>query len=1146
MASDLSSFASLQLIDSTESSNTSSSDTSGRSDGDSSSATNRSGHGRLAHRSGLLPETPRNGNPGKRRRRTSTVSSTHIDQTLTAMQSPAASESSSTFRSAPIVGSQSIAAAVATPGSVSSSSSAFPFSPDLSQSQATVATTPSNDVGPAWSQPIQNSQSSSRSIGVASVHSAQGTPPGACKALRKDGPQKKSNKKCPMHTPRSSSRSRGFVDSPSSSNIAWRIIPESKRFRLSTELDVKEAVLGKRMRSMLESLVIHMQGATGKDGPFKRIDVFELLASWLLSTHIKWTNVRLRKNKMLDLSESELMVFIAMYLFLEMTSWSFTVAISHLRADLLQSLQKLILTEDRYNEILGSFSAQQSSMVDSSSEVWDGEHDHVKEFRKFETEVLAMSRQIMAFNDLALTIDDELIGSRAGDVQSKTIAHRKAGKEGLKNDAIAESTSRVLLAVKHRERIDYSQDVVVESILSEVCEAYGNRGGSNIVVCADRGYSKPRLWGLLLDRRIRFHMIADCAAHPFKVKSKAKHSALNASDVFEVDDNPRLGPAVFRAEGTVGTDKHFHAAAFRDYSKDGKTAVVIRFVESGVMDHDLWSTISMTPRRVAPKLLKHLLFKSQLFVSAQNSLEKEGEDIVTNATRPLTILQRTADWAVLRQFRITGTGGHNIAKLDPTTHSFLFENANERFVENHEQSAARHLFRSWVFSKQQRTSKAMRTGHVNEGPVTRALRLQKWCIQLFEVGLLMATEHPWLAVSPDGIAKVHPPGNLEHDGVWASVEIKTRVANQHLSAAEEKIVRSQSKYIMVSVNDDFWWALVKTEHRGQVIHQAMVLQLDYVLYCVAKPSGLLYVCLVHVPSDVRRSYFDAIEKWKHLATWVESPEPEVPGAFDEDQRKVLMSLVPIWTVVNERVLERGPLAPVHRFRSAMQVVYNTLKSGIDGNTQYVAQLTNSSRNRLAFHQLVALRAIKQLVVNSFVIFRCITVAQQQAEDFQGMTHAQIRKACSKVGTLADFTHSLVLALFDRASLLVSTPQEDAQVPHMDTLSREQIDSILAQKPKHRKGMVAFFNNPEKGARVRLNPVNHMPLPLGSRQWTPRGEATKRVPVQKVCAYCGAMAAFSCSTCTVPLHVSLRGNQRVSCFVSWHQRKVIPPPESNTS
>mmetsp|Transcript_5045 Transcript_5045/g.12936 ORF Transcript_5045/g.12936 Transcript_5045/m.12936 type:complete len:238 (-) Transcript_5045:297-1010(-) len=182
MASDLSSFASLQLIDSTESSNTSSSDTSGRSDGDSSSATNRSGHGRLAHRSGLLPETPRNGNPGKRRRRTSTVSSTHIDQTLTAMQSPAASESSSTFRSAPIVGSQSIAAAVATPGSVSSSSSAFPFSPDLSQSQATVATTPSNDVGPAWSQPIQNSQSSSRSIGVASVHSAQGTLPGACKA----------------------------------------------------------------------------------------------------------------------------------------------------------------------------------------------------------------------------------------------------------------------------------------------------------------------------------------------------------------------------------------------------------------------------------------------------------------------------------------------------------------------------------------------------------------------------------------------------------------------------------------------------------------------------------------------------------------------------------------------------------------------------------------------------------------------------------------------------------------------------------------------------------------------------------------------------------------------------------------------------
>ena len=44
---------------------------------------------------------------------------------------------------------------------------------------------------------------------------------------------------------------------------------------------------------------------------------------------------------------------------------------------------------------------------------------------------------LLCRSDGNLVIDDELIGSRAKDVESKALSHRKAGKEGPASDAIA-------------------------------------------------------------------------------------------------------------------------------------------------------------------------------------------------------------------------------------------------------------------------------------------------------------------------------------------------------------------------------------------------------------------------------------------------------------------------------------------------------------------------------------------------------------------------------------------------------------------------------------------------------------------------------------------------------------------------------------
>ena len=48
-----------------------------------------------------------------------------------------------------------------------------------------------------------------------------------------------------------------------------------------------------------------------------------------------------------------------------------------------------------------------------------------------------------------LVVDDELVASRAGDVESKVLSDKKAGKEGTMADCLADSTICLLLGIVH-------------------------------------------------------------------------------------------------------------------------------------------------------------------------------------------------------------------------------------------------------------------------------------------------------------------------------------------------------------------------------------------------------------------------------------------------------------------------------------------------------------------------------------------------------------------------------------------------------------------------------------------------------------------------------------------------------------------------
>ena len=64
--------------------------------------------------------------------------------------------------------------------------------------------------------------------------------------------------------------------------------------------------------------------------------------------------------------------------------------------------------------------------------------------------------------DGSFVVDDELVASRAGDVEPKTVSQRKTGKEGPVADCMADSLVGTLLGVRLRVKGESQRDNMKE------------------------------------------------------------------------------------------------------------------------------------------------------------------------------------------------------------------------------------------------------------------------------------------------------------------------------------------------------------------------------------------------------------------------------------------------------------------------------------------------------------------------------------------------------------------------------------------------------------------------------------------------------------------------------------------------------------
>lgn len=345
---------------------------------------------------------------------------------------------------------------------------------------------------------------------------------------------------------------------------------------------------------------------------------------------------------------------------------------------------------------------------------------------------------------------------------------------------------------------------------------------------------------------------------------------------------------------------------------------------------------------------------------SSSSSNSAVERHVAHACLALTKAQRTADWFTLRRFRVTGTIAGLI--LLSSNHIRSMIDLPERSVE-----AATHsdlfdkMMSSWFSTS--RSTEAMMRGTVNEKPVVAAIKSLPWCMELFEVGMLACREFPWLACSPDALARIQ---TQDFEEVTATVEIKTSVSDDSTLRA---LAVSAASIVYCHVGDAIFHRHVPIDHVGQLLHQLVVLDVRHLVYVAATETGISYILIARVSDSIvnscrliLHSTCDQIVKWIHVT-------PLVPPTFlSSASKKTIEKELKFWTALNTKVIQQGPMEPVKLFRHGTQMMYSKLKGGVDGATQFRAILRSSSTS-VGWEQKIVMQTFKNLFVNSFVAWR---------------------------------------------------------------------------------------------------------------------------------------------------------------------------------
>jgi hypothetical protein len=897
------------------------------------------------------------------------------------------------------------------------------------------------------------------------------------------------------------------------------------------------------------------------------INLFHLLLSSAFDALLEYTNESLNDRGLIPLSYGEFRSFLGTL---------FLSSVFNTSADQSWTLMGLCtgnrnMTRERFIQVLTNLRGYdvRRRIINAPQSEWIDQRNTLENLHTIEKKIF--ERSVEFFFDTqysCVVVDDEMEGSKARDVETKVVSDRKAEGEGPTCDCLCDCYFQIVLGMRLKTVAD-SQVDNVRKVLDTLPSADDNTHSllGPIFVC-DRGYGKKSIISLLSERNYKVLTIASKIGsdHPMvgstvvqmylekiNLSTLCSHDQapselssdygvlqsnvdefLEAVEPFTISDDPAilLGPEVVVAEHCCLPT--FYAYCCRDIYDKKVEQKLLRFYLYGFPNADyLFKTWVCVPKTGLDGSLKPL-FHQNVGRNDGNTTIVEG--IIRRHAYPLTTTQRTAEWFLLRGFHLTATMASRIM------HSRS---------ELSEEQVLRLLVGSW-FSRT-RSTEEMRIGSKNEDAILRAFRECSIVTDIFSCGLFESNKFPWLAASPDAIAVIRNP---DGEKVLAAVEVKTRVSPQRIADAEGIAARYAARYatntIVCIIGVNCMEDVMDKEHATQVLIQMVTLNLHYAMYLVGRPGTsntngrIIYKVMVYASTAaldefIRRATatFEPVLSRFYTNDDCSDMLTTLPESLSKNEVKLIKSRWPFFTLARNHVLSNLPYGfpPCSVMKTAVQTLYNSLKGGMDANTQQFASITPPLKT--GFEQKYVVRLLLCVVTNAW---RAQQLLRQPLDYDRPFSMSGYRKSLvNNCPSLRDFNYRLAMALIDSSTdpffqnVLVADPNRTRAAAMNDNTPHV---------------MDIGFNRDPETLRVRLNeevmPKKHRYRGFTTKRNLVELRLTENDDFQHVitkentkkthCALCViGKTMYRCNVCKVALckTVKDKSHRDKNCFAIWH-------------
>jgi hypothetical protein len=257
------------------------------------------------------------------------------------------------------------------------------------------------------------------------------------------------------------------------------------------------------------------------------LNVFQLLTSSALESVCEYSNESLNLNGRTPMSPSEFRRFIGTLLL----TGAFNLSMDHTFSIMETITGGSNVKIDRFREILHNFLRGyecSSRSNTASTQTWDDQRNLLHNLHPLEQKMFERSIHYFFDRDYGCYVfDDELLASKAVDVELRTLSDRKAGGEGPTVDCLCDAFLQVVLGMHLRTTTD-TQQGNLEKLMDRFPQVEPNSHSElDPILVMDRGFGKLKLVLALGAKNFKILTIAAAlgSEHPI-VPSSAQESYL--------------------------------------------------------------------------------------------------------------------------------------------------------------------------------------------------------------------------------------------------------------------------------------------------------------------------------------------------------------------------------------------------------------------------------------------------------------------------------------------------------------------------------------------------------------------------------------------------------------------------------------------